>query len=292
MVFADNRKKPIPGVHNLKSILSDYLENSRRIRESYNNPLKTTEYLPLKDKLEQQFYDDEAQRHLDHFDKKLFLYDPNEALPQSHRFFYSQLTDIKGKAILDIGCGYGFTSVNLAKRGGIITGIDISPKMVELARKNAQFNAVEDSVAVQRMSAQNMMFEANTFDYVVGFGILHHLNLQLAGQEISRVLKPGGEAFFIEPRIPFKWLIFVRSVFPNKCFESPGGSQLDDRDIACFRSFFSGYQIRYFLFLKKLTRFPGFKKLGNTLDRIDEHLLQRLPWLWRLYWAFVIKVVK
>lgn len=288
----ENRYSSITGVHGLKSLLCDYRENAKRIRQSYNNPLKAPENLPLKDKLEQQFYDEEAQRHLDQFDTELFLYDPKEKLPPSHRYFYSHLTDVDGKSILDIGCGYGFTAVNLAKRGGKVTSIDISPKMVELARTNAQFNTVEDSVTVRRMSAQNMQFEADTFDYVVGIGILHHLNMHLAGKEIFRVLKPGGAACFLEPRIPFKWLIFIRSLFPNKCFESPGGSQLDDRDIALFQSCFTEYQTEYFMFLKKLARFPGLNGLGDRLDQIDAHLLQVAPWLWRLYWAVVIRVVK
>jgi SAM-dependent methyltransferase len=253
--------------------------------------LKAPENLIHKDELERKFYDEEAQRYLDDFKEKTFLYDENEELPLSHKFFYSQLSDIKDKKILDIGCGYGFTSVCLAKRGGQINSIDISPKMVELTRRNARFNNVEDRINAEVMSAQKLEFKDKAFDFVVGFGILHHLNLDLGGKEISRVLKPGGRALFIEPRIPFKFLIFVRSLFPNKCFESPGGSQLTDKEIERFSSNFTSRQIEYFLFLKKFTRLPVIKRFEKQLDRIDSELIKRWPCLKKLYWAFLIQVI-
>ncbi|MBN1996053.1 class I SAM-dependent methyltransferase [candidate division KSB1 bacterium] len=276
----------------LFSRIQDYVENSKKIRNSFNNPLKKIENLHKKDKLEKEFYDIEAQKYLENFDQELFLYQPDEEMPASHHFFYSQLNDIRNKRILDIGCGYGFTSVVLAKRGAIVTSIDVSPKMIELTRHNAQFNDVVDKIEATVMSAQALKFRDDTFDYVVGLGILHHLNLDLAGKEISRVLKPGGKALFIEPRIPFKFLIFVRSVFPNKCFESPGGSQLTDRDMDRFFSWFSYRQIEYFMFLKKFTRFNCVKKNDKKLEEIDSKIIKKLPWMKKFYWAFVVQVIK
>ena len=51
------------------------------------------------------------------------------------------------------------------------------------------------------MSVQEMPFASNSFDYVVDIGALHHLQLDLAGPEIARVLKPSGKAIFIEPNL-------------------------------------------------------------------------------------------
>lgn len=277
---------------NIRDRLKNYLENSKKIRQSYRNPLKTIEKLSLKDQLEQEFYDKEAQGYLDDFKAETFIYDPNEAMPLSHQYFYSQLTEIKNTRILDLGCGYGFTSVNLAKRGARVHSIDIAPKMIELTRRNAEFNNVGEEIEAEVMSAQALRFPNETFDFVVGLGVLHHLNLDLAGREIARVLKPRGQALFIEPRIPLKFLIFVRSLFPNKCFESPGGSQLTDTEIKNFSAFFSASKIEYFLFLRKFTRFPMIKKYEKQLDRIDVSLIKKWPWLSRFYWAFVIKVIK
>lgn len=269
-----------------------YIQNARTVLRSLNNPLKKPENIDEKDELEREFYDKIAEEHLHDFNEGLFRYDENEAFPKSHQYFYSKLEGLEGKSVLDVCCGYGFTSVKLAARGARVTGIDISPKMIELSRKNAEFNHLPARVDLRVMSAQKMDFADNQFDYVVGLGALHHLNLEAAGNEIFRVLKPRGKALFVEPRIPFKWLIILRSVIPAKCFESPGGSQLSDEEIKSFANLFSSHHVQYFLFLKKLCRFPFLKRFEGRFDRIDFHLVQKLPFLRRFYWAFVIEAEK
>lgn len=273
-------------------MLKAYLENSRKILRSYNNPLKRPENLERKDALEIEFYDGEAARHLSDFSDSLFKYDPDEDLPLSHQYFYSLLKNPSGKKILDIGCGYGFTTINLAKNGAELTSIDISPRMIELTRKNAAFNGVGKDIRTAVMSAQKLQFPDNSFDFVVGLGILHHLNLDLAGREIHRVLKPGGQAIFLEPRIPFKFLILIRSLFPNKCFESPGGSQLSDDEIGRFCGFFRENKIEYFLFLRKLARFPVIRNYSKKLDALDRKLILNHPRLKAFYWSFVVQAIK
>jgi len=272
--------------------LQRYVNNIRAVLHSWNNPLKRIENVTVKDQYEKEFYDMEAQPYLDDFKLELFLYDENERFPASHRYFYTQLADIKGKNILDCCCGYGFSSVKCAKYGAKVTGIDISPKMLELAQRNAELNQVTGLAEFKLMSAQDMEFADNSFDYVIGQGALHHLNLELAGKEIARVLKPGGKALFIEPRIPFKWLIFIRSLIPTKCLESPGGAQLSDREIEYFSRFFSSTHVEYFIFLTKLTRFPLFKKISGGLEHADSRLSKRNKFLRKLYWAFVLEFTK
>jgi len=222
----------------MKKFIKDYISNSKAVLRSFNNPLKNVENLPQKDILEREFYDKEAEKYLLNFEEDLFRYDDNEDFPSSHRFFYSLLENISGKRILDCCCGYGFTSVKLAKRGARVVGIDISPKMIELSKKNAEFNHVLHEMELKVMSVQETDFDNNTFDFAIGLGALHHLNLDLAGKEISRVLKPGGKAIFVEPRIPFKWLIVLRSLFPIKCYESPGGDNYQTEKLKNYLLFF------------------------------------------------------
>lgn len=274
------------------STLKNYIENSKRILGSYNNPLKKKENVSLKDQLEKEFYDKEAEKYLRNFEEQLFLYVEDEPMPLSHQYFYSLLENIKNKKILDVCCGHGFTSVKCAKRGALVTGIDISPGMIELSRRNAEFNKVTKNTKFEIMSAQKMNFNDAEFDFVVGLGALHHLNLELAGKEISRVLKPGGKAVFIEPRIPFKWLIIIRSIFPNKCFESSGGSQLTDKEMKIFSGNFSSSHLEYFIFLKKLSRFPIFNRIDDKLEKIDSILVKKNKFLKYFYWSFVPEFVK
>jgi len=269
-----------------------YFKNIRRILKTINNPLKKSENVSEKDKLEREFYDKEAEKYLQNFDENLFRYDENEPFPPRHKFFYSLLENIKGKHILDCCCGWGFTSVKLAKRGAFISGIDISPKTIKLAEKNARFNNVSKFIKSKIMSVQQMSFDDNTFDYAVGLGALHHLNLELVGKEISRVLNPGGKAIFLEPRIPFRWIMAFRSVTPINCYESPGGGSLSDREVYEFSRYFSDYRVYYFLLLRKFFRFPLLTKFASKTDKIDYLLINKLPILRKFCWAFVLEFTK
>jgi 2-polyprenyl-3-methyl-5-hydroxy-6-metoxy-1,4-benzoquinol methylase len=60
-------------------------------------------------------------------------------------YSYRVPDDLRGKRILDVGCGTGVNAVILALLGADVTGIDISPKSIEIARKRAEINQVERS---------------------------------------------------------------------------------------------------------------------------------------------------
>ena len=71
--------------------------------------------------------------------------------------------DVKGKRVLDAGCGYGYYSLLPARSGAMVTGIDISEKMIELAKNNAREASVECQFFV--CDLQNLsMLAGNTFD--------------------------------------------------------------------------------------------------------------------------------
>lgn len=103
--------------------------------------------------------------------------------------------------ILDNGCGTGFMAQFL--REYEVVGLDISPKMVELAQKRYSKVFLGDS--------QNLPFKNSSFQTVINRGVLHHLeNPQRAVAEVSRVLVEGGEAVFSET------LFNVFAVLPRK----------------------------------------------------------------------------
>jgi ubiquinone/menaquinone biosynthesis C-methylase UbiE len=142
------------------------------------------------------------------------------------------------------------------------------------------------------MSAEKMSFKNNSFDYVVGLGALHHLNIELASKEIYRVLKNGGKAIFLEPRIPFKWIMVLRSVIPVPCNESPGGGSLDDNELYKFVRHFTDSEIHYFLFLRKIFRIPILRRFELKADRIDSFIINKFPFSRKLCWAFVLEFTK
>ncbi|MBI4235446.1 methyltransferase domain-containing protein [Candidatus Peregrinibacteria bacterium] len=103
--------------------------------------------------------------------------------------FISFLGDLKGKCVLDLGCGTGRSINDLIYAGASdIYGADISEKMMKIARKRyAEVNFV-------KASAYNLPFDDGKFDTVTATFLLVHLkNLNGAFAEINRVLKNGGK---------------------------------------------------------------------------------------------------
>ncbi len=105
----------------------------------------------------------------------------------------------KGLKVLDVGCGFGQRSVLLAKYGAQVTGIDISSKYVKSSINLSQKEKVLEKCTFEEMDVHDMNYDDETFDLVVGRGIIHHLDLKVSLLEIKRVLKKGGRALFMEP---------------------------------------------------------------------------------------------
>jgi SAM-dependent methyltransferase len=100
-------------------------------------------------------------------------------------------------AVLELGCSRGYFTKELAKTGASITAIDISPDLLELARREVP--AVNVTFIVE--NAYAMRFPDNHFDAVVGISILHHLDIAKGLTEVFRVLRPGGTIHFTEPNM-------------------------------------------------------------------------------------------
>jgi len=115
-----------------------------------------------------------------------------------NRFILTQLGDVTGKYLLDVGCGAGENSVYFAKKGARCVASDYSPGMVQVALDLAKANGVR--VEGQTFDAMAIAAPDNTFDIVYAANLLHHLpDVKTAIQEMHRVLKPGGKLCFWEP---------------------------------------------------------------------------------------------
>jgi ubiquinone/menaquinone biosynthesis C-methylase UbiE len=98
---------------------------------------------------------------------------------------------------LELGCGTGFFTLNL-KLAGVIDEAhvtDLSPGMVEVARRNAK--ALGFEIEGRVADAERLPYDDNSFDIVIGHAVLHHIpDLDRCFAEILRVLKPGGRFVF------------------------------------------------------------------------------------------------
>jgi ubiquinone/menaquinone biosynthesis C-methylase UbiE len=98
-----------------------------------------------------------------------------------------------GLDVLDVGCGQGIDLVEYVSAGARATGIDLTPRHVELARDHLE--AMGLTAAVVHGDAERLPFGDSSFDIVASNGVLHHTpDMPAALREIRRVLRPGGEA--------------------------------------------------------------------------------------------------
>lgn len=131
--------------------------------------------------------------------------------------------DIKsGDKILEFGCGCGdFTEEisNILDDKTLIYGIDLSESQINLAKERIK----KPNVLFSIESCTHSMFKDNSFDFIIGKSILHHLNLDEALNEIKRILKPGGKIFFTEPNLcnPQVWLQYKIPIFRRLNQASP-----------------------------------------------------------------------
>lgn len=126
------------------------------------------------------------------------------------------LSNLDGKRVLDLGCGRGERSLTLLERGATVDGIDISAVYIGQADEEARAAGfTSERFTFVAGDAHHLPYDDATFDYVVGEGILHHLDLDIALGEVHRVLKPGGRALFHEPLLDNPLLKFFRVLTPK-----------------------------------------------------------------------------
>lgn len=197
--------------------------------------------------------------------------------------------DVAGKKVLEYGCGEGSHSIEIARRGGQVTGIDISEVGIRKATEAAAAAGVSGA-SYEVMDAMDMSFPDGSFDLVIGEGILHHLDLERSYSEISRVLKPGGQAIFMEPlgHNPAIWLF--RTLTPR--LRTDDEHPLLRRDLKLAEKYFERTSFQYF----HLTSFaallmlktPWFFQTVNLLDRVDAGLFKAIPPVGLLSWYCIM----
>lgn len=112
--------------------------------------------------------------------------------------------------VLDVGCGAGFLSNELALKGHAVTGIDLSQESLAVAGRHDATHSVRYLAA----DAYQLPFSDGSFDVVTAMDFLEHVeDPKRVIAEISRVLKPGGLFFFHTfNRNPLAWLVVIKFV--------------------------------------------------------------------------------
>ncbi len=151
---------------------------------------------------------------------------------------------LKGKHLLEIGCGMGYDSLEFLKRGVRVTATDLTPNAVAMTIKHFVVEGVK-AEEIRTANALDLPFEDNTFDAVWSNGVLHATgDTRRAIAEARRVLKPGGRAiishFYRKP----SWMYLIHKLgkenIEYKEEDPPVNEFYTEEEIL---DFFDGYRV-------------------------------------------------
>ena len=113
-----------------------------------------------------------------------------------------------GMTVLEIGCGTGYLTKELARISAPVTAIDVSMELLRAARDAVRSPHVKFSLS----NAYALPFSDRTFNAIIGSSALHHLDVNKALREFYRVLRPGGALVFAEPNMLNPQIMLQKSV--------------------------------------------------------------------------------
>lgn len=135
----------------------------------------------------------------------------------------------KGMKIIDIGCGTGNFSIKLAKRGCHVTGIDVSEKMLKIARKKACEQKL--NIDFINMDVKDLKFADNEFDAAISMAAFEFIDdIPRVTDEIFRTVKVGGQVLIGTINGASDWGKFYKSkeVSENSVYKFADFKTLDD----------------------------------------------------------------
>ncbi|HEY7538314.1 MAG TPA: class I SAM-dependent methyltransferase, partial [Gaiellaceae bacterium] len=241
----------------------------------------------------------EARAH--ELDELALTYDHPEAYK---RFFYGSrfravlgaLDAQAGEEILDLGCGSGAYTRELAALGAIVTATEIAPSPLALAKRNV--GDLAERVEFRLEDAQSLTFPDESFDKVLLTEVIEHLpHPEHAILEVARVLRPGGLLVVTTPSrfSPMNLAYDLKRRVRRYEFNE----HLHELTPHSFRRLV-GRQLRvegleYANFVLPYPADELYLRLGSpaiALLKIAEKQLSRLPVVRRLGWTMVLRARK
>jgi SAM-dependent methyltransferase len=195
-----------------------------------------------------------------------------------------------GSSVLEYGCGPAGRAFDLARRGAMVHGIDISPVAIGVARETARRQRVEQNTIFSVMDAEALDLPAGSFDVVCGTSIIHHLDIDRAYREVARVLRPTGRAVFLEPLGHNPVIQAYRRLTPG--LRTADEHPLRLADVNAARAYFGDLRVEHFTLLSLAAVAahgrPSFERVAGVLRRIDRELFTTVPSLRRWSWTIVM----
>jgi SAM-dependent methyltransferase len=192
-----------------------------------------------------------------------------------------------GMTVLELGCGTGTFTRELARSGADIVAIDVSPELLEIARANCS----EPNVQYQIQNAHALNYSQGVFDSVVGSSVLHHLEIKEALRDVYRVLKAAGTIYFTEPNMLNPQIAIQKNIpwIKRKLGDSPDETAFFRWPLwrLLERTGYRDIRIDPFDFLHPKTPVPLIDRVNN-LGR----LLERVPVISEFAGSLYIRAIK
>jgi ubiquinone/menaquinone biosynthesis C-methylase UbiE len=206
---------------------------------------------------------------------------------------FNLIGNVEDKNVLEIGCGEGWVTKRMALQGAQVWAFDISKEAVNLVVGRLQGLNLKYPVKVEVMAGEELTYDDNMFDCVIGLAILHHLEFEPALNEIKRVLKPGGRAYFMEPLGHNPILNLYRFLTPNLRSKDEAPLRWNQyrkiaQNFACFyhHEFFLTALISLFFYFVKLNKIMILSR--DVLVKFDNIILKIFPFLKKYCWYSVL----
>ncbi len=217
------------------------------------------------------------------------------------------LGDLRGKELLDVGCGLGEASVYFALEGARVTATDVSPGMCAATRRLADAEGVVLETHVS--AAEDLRLGQRQFDIIYIGNTLHHVDIEETMDRLLPHLRPGGTFASWDP-VAYNPLINIYRRVAT-AVRTPDEHPLRLRDIRAVTSRFATAEVSWFWFSTLLVfvwmvavqrRNPNrerfwkkvvdeserWKGVYAPLERFDTWVLGWLPFLRPLCWNVVI----
>lgn len=217
--------------------------------------------------------------------------------PGARLYALGLLGSLKGKKVLDLACGVGFSSLELVQAGAEVTALDLSAQGLAITRQRAK--AIGVNLTPVLSSVEQLPFAANSFDLIFAQNFLMHVSVETVGKECYRVLKPGGRVIFTEPLAHHPLVKLYRKFFSEYKDTAPRWTTLEDLEKLASTFPKGASSLRRFYFLSAVASLGAIQRRSGLLNFVfglsslgDKFLLKLFPFIERYTWVAVLELEK
>ena len=210
-----------------------------------------------------------------------------------------ELSSLRGKLILDAGCGPGTYGMILAQERNNVIGLEISPPATKVARQRANEKKVKFLPVVGDL--ERLPFKDSSFDICFCGWVLHHFpDTSASVAELSRVLKPGGKLALAEPNesnLAMRFSRFVEDLPLLRRWTLSAGWDTPNRTVHRHKHYVEALKRHGFTDIQFTSCFPGglpplpIKSQRQSLSSLGQVLVHILFQLRRLLFIIAVKVL-